>query len=87
VIRAVLLRARCPPHALRGGARRPTTADGVPTPSPKEILGAMVGWRAWAGLCHNGGDIALYLADGEQFTVGLDRPDDHGLMRTMVIRR
>ena len=35
---------------------------------------------------NNGGDIALHLADGEQFTVGLmDRPDRHGLMRTMII--
>jgi ApbE superfamily uncharacterized protein (UPF0280 family) len=54
----------------------------------EEILGAIVGAaqleRAYV---NNGGDIALYLADGEQFTVGLmDRPDDHGLMRTMVIR-
>src|SRR6266851_3135191 len=54
----------------------------------EEILGAMVGAaqleRAYV---NNGGDIALYLADGEQFTVGLmDRPDDHGLMQTMVIR-
>ena len=54
----------------------------------EEILGAMVGAaqleRAYV---NNGGDIALYLADGEQFTVGLmDRPGDHGLMRTMVIR-
>jgi len=54
----------------------------------EEILGAMVEAacleRAYV---NNGGDIALHLADGEQFTVGLmDRPDDHGLMRTMVIR-
>jgi uncharacterized protein len=54
----------------------------------EEVLAAMVGAaqleRAYV---NNGGDIALYLADGEQFTVGLmDRPDDHGLMRTMVIR-
>ena len=54
----------------------------------EEVLGAMVGAaqleRAYV---NNGGDIALYLAGGEQFTVGLmDRPDDHGLMRTMVIR-
>src|SRR5258707_9771134 len=35
---------------------------------------------------NNGGDIALHLADGEQFTVGLmDRPDGHGLLRTMTI--
>ena len=54
----------------------------------EEILGAMVGAaRLERAYVNNGGDIALYLADGEQFTVGLmDRPDDHGLMRTMVIR-
>lgn len=35
---------------------------------------------------NNGGDIALYLGDGEQFTVGLmDRPDRHGVMRTMTV--
>jgi hypothetical protein len=35
---------------------------------------------------NNGGDIALHLADGEQFTVGLmDRPGQGGLMRTMMI--
>jgi ApbE superfamily uncharacterized protein (UPF0280 family) len=53
----------------------------------EEILGAMLGAahleRAYV---NNGGDIALHLADGEQFSVGLmDRPDHHGLMRTMVI--
>ena len=54
----------------------------------EEILGAMLGVaqlrRAYV---NNGGDIALHLADGEQFTVGLmDRPDRHGLLRTMIIR-
>ena len=54
----------------------------------EEILGAMVHEvlpeRAYV---NNGGDIALHLGNGEQFTVGLtDRPDEHGLMRTMVIR-
>jgi ApbE superfamily uncharacterized protein (UPF0280 family) len=53
----------------------------------EEILGAMVGaanlQRAYV---NNGGDIALYLADDERFTVGLmDRPDQHGLMRTTII--
>jgi ApbE superfamily uncharacterized protein (UPF0280 family) len=53
----------------------------------EEILGAMVGAahleRAYV---NNGGDIALYLADGEHFTVGLmDRPDQYSLMRTMII--
>jgi len=53
----------------------------------EEILGAMLGAahleRAYV---NNGGDIALHLAGGEQFTVGLiDRPDSQGLMRTMII--
>ncbi len=52
----------------------------------EEILYAMTATqldRAWV---NNGGDIALHLADGEHFTVGLvDRPDRPGLMRTTVI--
>jgi uncharacterized protein len=53
----------------------------------EEILGAMVHEatldRAYV---NNGGDIALHLADEEQFTVGLmDRPDQLGLLRTMII--
>jgi len=53
----------------------------------EEILGAMLGAahldRAYV---NNGGDIALHLAKGEQFTVGLiDRPDSQGLMRTLVV--
>ena len=54
----------------------------------EEILGAMVrAAQLERAYVNNGGDIALYLADGQQFTVGLmDRPDDHGLMQTMVIR-
>jgi ApbE superfamily uncharacterized protein (UPF0280 family) len=54
----------------------------------EEILGAML--RATAldrAYVNNGGDIALHLAEGEQFTVGLiDRPDSRGLMRTTIIR-
>jgi ApbE superfamily uncharacterized protein (UPF0280 family) len=77
------------------GAVAPFAADHFITPMAavagsvaEEVLGAMLGAaqleRAYV---NNGGDIALYLADGQQFTVGLmDRPDDHGLMRTMVIR-
>ena len=77
------------------GAVAPFAADQFITPMAavagsvaEEILGAIVGAaqleRAYV---NNGGDIALYLADGQQFTVGLiDRPDDHGLMQTMVIR-
>jgi ApbE superfamily uncharacterized protein (UPF0280 family) len=53
----------------------------------EEILGAMLRAapldRAYV---NNGGDIALYLADGERFTVGLvDRPDQPGLMQTTII--
>jgi uncharacterized protein len=53
-----------------------------------EILGAMLAAaqldRAYV---NNGGDIALHLAEGEQFTLGLmDRPDRDGVMQTMIIR-
>jgi ApbE superfamily uncharacterized protein (UPF0280 family) len=53
----------------------------------EEILGAMLNQaqpeRAYV---NNGGDIALHLADGAHFTVGMaDRPDAPGLMRTMII--
>ena len=53
----------------------------------EEILGAMLAAapleRAYV---NNGGDIALHLAQGERFTVGLlDRPDRCGVMRTMHI--
>ena len=53
----------------------------------EEILGAMLGaGRLDRAYVNNGGDIALHLGEGEQFTVGLiDRPDSKGLMRTMVI--
>lgn len=53
----------------------------------EEILGAMLGAaRLERAYVNNGGDIALHLADGEQFTVGLmDRPDRHGLLRAMTI--
>jgi uncharacterized protein len=53
----------------------------------EEILGAML--RATPlerAYVNNGGDIALHLADGAQFTVGLvDRPDCPGLMARTVI--
>lgn len=90
--------ARC---LLRGTVARrmhaavaPFAADQFITPMAavagavaEEILGAMMGvaqlQRAYV---NNGGDIALHLADGEHFTVGLvDRPDAHGLMRTAII--
>jgi ApbE superfamily uncharacterized protein (UPF0280 family) len=53
----------------------------------EEILGAMMtAARLDRAYVNNGGDIALHLADGEQFTVGLmDRPDRQGLMRTMIV--
>src|SRR5580693_10364125 len=53
----------------------------------EEILGAMLGAaRLDRAYVNNGGDIALHLADGEQFKVGLiERPDSRGLMRAMVI--
>src|SRR6266436_8296651 len=77
------------------GAVAPFAADHFITPMAavagsvaEEILGAMLrAAQLERAYVNNGGDIALYLADGEQFTVGLmDRPGDHGLMRTMVIR-
>jgi uncharacterized protein len=53
----------------------------------QEILDAMLAAapleRAYV---NNGGDIALHLAEGEHFTVGLlDRPDHQGVMKSMVI--
>jgi ApbE superfamily uncharacterized protein (UPF0280 family) len=53
----------------------------------EEILGAMVqATRLDRAYVNNGGDIALHLAQGQGFTVGLiDRPDQQGLMRTAVI--
>jgi ApbE superfamily uncharacterized protein (UPF0280 family) len=53
----------------------------------EEILAAML--RAATldrAYVNNGGDIALHLGAGEQFSVGLmDRPDRDGVMRTMRI--
>jgi uncharacterized protein len=53
----------------------------------EEILGAMVqAARLERAYVNNGGDIALYLADGSRFTVGLvDRPDRPGLIGTPMI--
>lgn len=53
----------------------------------EEILGAMLAAatldRAYV---NNGGDIALHLGRGEDFSVGLmDRPDRDGVMRTMRV--
>ena len=52
----------------------------------EEILGAMTAVQLDRAYVNNGGDIALHLACGEHFTVGLvDRPDAPGLMRTTII--
>jgi uncharacterized protein len=53
----------------------------------EEILGAMLReTRLERAYVNNGGDIALHLAQGECFTVGLiDRPDRQGVMRTTTI--
>jgi len=53
----------------------------------EEILGAMLAAAPFdRAYVNNGGDIALHLTNGEQFTVGLvDRPDRHGVMRPMAI--
>jgi ApbE superfamily uncharacterized protein (UPF0280 family) len=53
----------------------------------EEILGAMTGVaRLERAYVNNGGDIALHLAGGESFTVGLmDRPDASGSIRTLAI--
>ncbi|MDP1865631.1 MAG: UPF0280 family protein [Bradyrhizobium sp.] len=53
----------------------------------EEILAAMTGVaHLERGYVNNGGDIALHLADGERFSVGLmDRPDALGTLRTISI--
>jgi hypothetical protein len=53
----------------------------------EEILGAMLHAAPLArAYVNNGGDIALHLAAGKQFSIGLmDRPDRHGVMRTLVV--
>jgi ApbE superfamily uncharacterized protein (UPF0280 family) len=98
----VLRKAAEPEHCLLEGpvARRmhaavaPFAADHFITPMAavagsvaEEILGAMVGEASLdRAYVNNGGDIALHLGGGEQFTVGLmDRPDQFGLLRTMII--
>ena len=90
--------ARC---ALQGRVARrmhdavaPLAADHFITPMAavagavaEEILAAMTASARLArAYVNNGGDIALHLADGERFIVGLtDRPDASGAMRTMVV--
>jgi len=53
----------------------------------EEILAAMTGVaRLERAYVNNGGDIALHLADGERFSIGLmDRPDAMGSMRTISV--
>jgi hypothetical protein len=53
----------------------------------EEILGAMLNAASLErAYVNNGGDIALHLANGEQFSIGvMDRPDRHGVMRRLVI--
>ena len=53
----------------------------------EEILGAMLQSAPLEqAYVNNGGDIALHLADGEHFTLGLvERPNAPGSMRTMVV--
>ncbi|KRR27377.1 UPF0280 family protein [Bradyrhizobium retamae] len=53
----------------------------------EEVLGAMLAAeRLDRAYVNNGGDIALHLTRGEQFTVGLmNRPDHHGVMQTIKI--
>jgi ApbE superfamily uncharacterized protein (UPF0280 family) len=53
----------------------------------EEILGAMLTAASLdRAYVNNGGDIALHLSTGEQFTVGLlDRPDRLGAMKRMII--
>ncbi|MBR0933820.1 UPF0280 family protein [Bradyrhizobium jicamae] len=72
----------------------PFAADGFITPMAavagsvaEEILGAMLqAAQLDRAYVNNGGDIALHLADGERFAIGLmDRPDRHGVMRTMTV--
>ena len=77
------------------GAVAPFAADHFITPMAavagsvaEEVLGAMLN-AAWLDRAYvnNGGDIALHLTDGEQFTIGLmDRPDRHALMRAIDIQ-
>lgn len=89
------------PASLKGVVARrmhaavaPYAADGFITPMAavagsvaEEILGAMLGAAALdRAYVNNGGDIALHLGRGEDFSVGLmDRPDRDGVMRTMRV--
>jgi ApbE superfamily uncharacterized protein (UPF0280 family) len=97
-----LRKAADPEHCLLEGpvarcmhaAVAPFAADHFITPMAavagsvaEEILAVMVGEASLdRAYVNNGGDIALHLGGGEQFTVGLmDRPDQFGLLRTIII--
>lgn len=76
------------------GAVAPYAADCFITPMAAvagsvadEILSAMLrDQQVGRAYVNNGGDIALHLAHGEHFTVGvMDRPDRGGLMRNLTI--
>lgn len=69
------------------GAHFMTPMAAVAGAVAEEILDAMTGAaRLERAYVNNGGDIALHLADGERFSVGLmDRPDAAGTMRTIAI--
>jgi ApbE superfamily uncharacterized protein (UPF0280 family) len=99
---AELRKAAHPTHCpLEGAVARrmhaavaPFAADQFITPMAavagsvaEEVLGVMLAAadlkRAYV---NNGGDIALHLAAGERFSIGLmDRPDSLGVMRTFVV--
>ncbi|MCC8978696.1 UPF0280 family protein [Bradyrhizobium acaciae] len=99
---AELRSAADPDHcALKGVVARrmhaavaPFAADCFITPMAavagsvaEEILGAMLQSASLdRAYVNNGGDIALHLGVGEQFSVGLmDRPDRLGVMRAMTV--
>jgi ApbE superfamily uncharacterized protein (UPF0280 family) len=53
----------------------------------EEVLGAMLkAARLDRAYVNNGGDIALHLEAGRQFSLGLmDRPDRYGVLRTLIV--
>ena len=76
--------AACRAHATNG--RFITAMAAVAGSVAEELIDAFDDPRIARAYVNNGGDIALHLADGQHFTVGLaDRPDAPGLMRTMII--
>jgi len=97
-LRAAAVPRQC---ALKGVVARrmhqavaPFAADHFITPMAavagsvaEEILGAMLtAARLRRAYVNNGGDIALHLTEGKRFSIGLmDRPDQHGVLRTLDI--